>query len=150
MAIVKLPPGIQPDMTANWGFHALANNVNNYSEALSTVATSGTSVTLTAANIQAGIVNLTSGASGGFTINLPSTTAIISALGNTVATDGSYSEPISFMNNAVGQTGTVTAGDASTTVTGTATVATNTIRKYLMTVTSPTTITLQNVGTMNL
>lgn len=137
-------------MTANWGFHALAANVNNYSEALSTVVTSGTAVVLTPANVTAGIVNLTAGASGGFTITLPTTANILSALGNTVATDGSYAEPISFMNNGVGQTGTVTAGDASTTITGTATVATNTVRKYLMTVTGPTTITLTNVGSMTL
>lgn len=148
--IAPLPPGIVPDVAANFGLFGLWNNVNNYAESLSTVVTAGTNSTLTVAQLLSGVTNLTAGASGGFTITLPATSAIISGLGPTIKTDGSYAIPISFLNNAVGQTGTVTAGDASTTVTGTATVATSTRRLFLLTVNSPTTITLQNLGTISL
>ena len=153
MAIVKIPQGVTPDSMGFMGMIGLMSNVNNYAEGIATVASTGTSMTLTSAQLLAGVTNITSGASGGFTINLPSTVAIIAALGPSIPTDGSYSEPIHFINNGTGQTGTVTAGDSGTTfVSGlsTATVANNVTRKYILTVTSPTTITLANVGTLSL
>ena len=79
-------------------------------------------------------------------MTLPSTKAIISALGPTIATDGSYGQPFSILNDGVGQTGTLTAGDASTTITGTATALTDTRRDFFLTVTSASTITIQNMG----
>jgi hypothetical protein len=53
---------------------------------------------------------------------------------------------INILNDGVGQTGTLTAGDASTTITGTATIATNTRRQFRLTVTGPDAITFQNFG----
>jgi len=150
MSIVVIPPGITPDSSANWGLHALQSNVNNYSETKQNVTTAGTNSTLTAAQALCGALFLNSGASGGFTITLPATSALIAALGPTVPMDGSYSEPLWITNNNVGQTGTVTAGDASTTLTGTMTIATNTTRKFLLTVTSPTAVTIQNQGSLTL
>lgn len=150
MAIAKIPAGLTPDNQANWGLHGLMSNVNNYAESTTAVTTAGTSTTLTALQVLAGMTILNSGASGGFTINLPSTTALITALGMTIPTDGSYAEPIHILNNGVGQTGTVTAGDASTTLTGTMTCATNTTRKFILTVTSATTVTIQNCGSWSL
>jgi hypothetical protein len=150
MAIFNLPPGITADAQANWGLHGFMSNANNYSETKQTVTTAGTNTTLTATQALCGALFLNSGASGGFTITLPSTTALIAALGPSIATDGSYSEPLWITNNNVGQTGTVTAGDASTTLTGTMTIATNTTRKFLLTVTGPSTITIQNQGSLSL
>jgi len=150
MSIVQIPPGITPDNSANWGLHALQSNVNNYSETKQTVVTAGTNSTLTAAQALCGALFLSAGASGGFTITLPSTASLIAALGPTIPTDGSYSEPLWITNNGVGQTGTLTVGDASTTLTGTMTIATNTTRKFLMTVTAPLTITIQNQGSLSL
>lgn len=150
MAIAKLPPGLTADSSANFGQFALTANVNNYAESTTPVTTAGTNTTLTPAQILAGMTILNSGASGAFTITLPSTVAIIAGLGPTVALDGSYAEPIHILNNGVGQTGTVTAGDSSTTLTGTMTCATNTTRKFILTVTSPTTITIQNCGSWGL
>jgi len=149
MAIWKFPPGLTADMTALFGLFGLASNVNNYAEATTAVTTAGTSTTLTAAQVLAGMTILNSGASGAFTINLPSTASMIAALG-TIPLDGTYSEPIHFLNNSVGQTGTITAGDSGTTLTGTMTCATATTRKLLLNVTSPTTITIQNCGSWGL
>lgn len=153
--IFPIPGGITPDKSGAYGLFSLMNNVNNYAEALPPnfgIATSGTNITLTAAQIGYGITRLTAGASGGFTITLPSTASILSLIGagNSVPTDGSYAEPISIMNDAIGQTGTLTAGDASTTLVGTMTVATNTRRLFLMTVTGPSTIQINNIGTVAL
>lgn len=146
----KIPAGITPDNQGYGGLYGLAQNVNNYAESITAVTTAGTNTTLTAAQALSGITKLNAGASGGFTITLPSTAAIIAGLGNTIPTDGTYSEPISMENNAVGQTGTLTVGDASTTLTGTMTVATNTRRVFILTVTSATTITIENIGSMAL
>lgn len=148
--IAPFPAGIVADKSPLFGLLALFSNVNNYAEALVSIATSGTNITLTALQALLGVTRLTSGASGGFTITLPSTAALISQLGPTIPTDGTYAEPISMMNDAVGQTGTLTVGDASTTLTGTMTVATNTRRLFLLTVTSPTTITINNIGSVAL
>lgn len=150
MAIVIIPPGITPDSTANWGFHALQANVNNYAEFIANITTAGTNTNVTALQALAGFMYLAAGASGGFTLTLPSTTALLTALAPTTPTNGTYAEPIHVVNNNVGQTATLTAGDTNTTLTGTMTVATNTVRKFMFTVTSPTTVTITNVGTWTL
>ncbi len=149
-AIWKIPAGITPDNLGYGGLYGLAAALNNYAESISAVTTAGTNTNLTAAQTLAGITKLNAGASGGFTITLPSTAALISALGSTIPLDGTYSEPVSMENNNVGQTGTLTAGDSSTTLTGTMTVATNTRRVFILTVTGPTTITIENIGSMGL
>lgn len=151
--IMPLPAGMIPDRSADFGIFAFMSNANNYAESIPAgggLTTAGTNINLTAAQLLAGVTKLNTGASGGFTITLPSTAAIITALGPTIPTDGSYSEPVSILNNNVGQTGTVTAGDASTTLTGTMTVATNTRRCFMLTVLSPTTIAIENIGSLTL
>jgi hypothetical protein len=150
MTIVKIPSGIVPDNTAVWGLLGLMANVNNYSETQTTQATAGTNTTLTSVQALCGGLFLTAGASGGFTITLPSTAALFSALGPTVPIDGTYSEPMWITNSGTGQTGTLTIGDSSTTLSGTMTIATNTTRKFLLTVTGPTTITIINQGSLSL
>jgi hypothetical protein len=147
--IQLLPPGITPDSAAAGGLYGLWSNINNYAE-LSVPVTTAVPTPISVAQLLAGVTILNAGAGGAFIIQLPATTAIISALGATIPYNSTFAMIVSFMNNAVGQTGTVTIGDASTTLTGTATVATNTRRQYLLTVTSFSTITLQNLGTMAL
>lgn len=149
--IAPMPAGIVADKSANFGLFALISNLNNYSEAISAITTAGTNTTLTAAQLLIGVTKLNAGASGGFTITLPSTVAILAALGPTIPMDGTYAEPISILNNAVGQTGTVTAGDASTTLTGTMTIATNTRRVFMLTVLAGgATIAIENIGSLAL
>lgn len=149
--IAPLPPGVVADKSADNGLFALMQNVNNYSEAITAITTAGTNITLTAAQLLIGVTKLNVGASGGFTITLPSTVQILAALGPTIPIDGTYAEPISILNNNVGQTGTVTVGDASTTLTGTMTVATNTRRVFMLTVLAGgTTIAIENIGSLAL
>jgi hypothetical protein len=153
-AIVSpLPGGIVPDKVGAWGLFGLMANANAYSQGQVADVTSATAGnTLTAAQLMAGVISLNTGAGGGFAVTLPTTAQILTALGRaTIPTDGSFSKVIRFINNNVGQTATITAADASTTITGTATVATNIVRHYLMNVPSGgTTITLTNMGGITL
>lgn len=148
--IFPVPAGLAPDKVGMWGLIGLMSNLNNYAETISAAISTATAPTLTAAQLLAGFTQLSTGAGGPYNVTLPSTASIIAALGPAVPTDGTYSEPIHILNNNSGQTATLVAGDASTTLTGTMTVATNTTRKLMLTVTSATTITIQNVGTWNL
>lgn len=149
--LAPVPPGIVADNAANFGLFALMNNANAASENLSTLLTA-VPTPLTAAQVAKGVFRLTAGAGGGFILQLPTTVALLAALGPTIPIDGTFSKRVSFVNDGVGQTGTLTAGDASTTVTGTATIATNTEREFLLTVNAPAaagaqpTITFQNLG----
>lgn len=149
--IVAQPRGMTADKSSMWGLNALLANINQYAlMPQPAIVTAGTAVALTGSQLTAGVVLLTAGASGAFTINLASTAAIIASLGSTIPTDGTYGEPIFVQNNGIGQTGTVTVGDASTTLSGTMTIASNTTRVFLLTVLSPTTLSLTNVGSLTL
>jgi hypothetical protein len=147
-ALSRMPAGMTADPSANFALFALLVQANNYCGHLENITSAGTNSTLTAAQVRRRVLRFTTGASGGFTITLPSTSAIIDALntGNCLITDGTYGQPFSILNDGVGQTGTLTAGDASTTITGTATALTNTRRDFFLMVTSPTTITIYNIG----
>lgn len=144
--LLPLPGGVVADKSADWGLIAFMANANAYATQILTLVTAGTNSALTAAQAICGSLRLTAGASGGFTITLPSTVAILAALGPTIPTDGTFTKTIDILNDGVGQTGTLTAGDASTTITGTATIGTNTRRQFKLTVTGPTTVTFQNFG----
>lgn len=151
MTIMALPRGMVADKSAEFGLLALAANLNQFAPMpQASIATSGTNLNLTVAQLLASAIVLTSGASGGFTITLPSTASIIAGLGPTIPTDGSYGELLYVQNNGIGQTGTVTAGDASTTLTGTMTIANNTTRVFMLAVTGTGTLTITNVGSMSL
>lgn len=146
--IVAQPRGMTPDKSSMWGLNALLANINQYAlMPQAAIVTAGTAVALSGGQLTAGVVQLTAGASGAFTINLASTAAIMAALGPTIPTDGTYGEPIFIQNNGIGQTGTVTAGDANTTLSGNMTIATNTTRVFLLVVNGPNTVTLVNVLT---
>ena len=148
--IVVIPGGITPDNAGAWGLFGFMQNANSYALAPVPTIAGATTVNLvvTTAALLAGTLIMTVGnITGGFTITLPTTAQILAALGNTIPTNGQFSKRMSFLNSGIGQTGTLTAGDASTTVTGTATIATATGRDYILTVTSATTISLTNVGT---
>lgn len=146
--------GLVADKSALFGVLGAIQNLNNYSEAVTAPINAGAGFTMTVTQFAQAIVNITA-ASGGFNITLPSTSALLGSLGPTIPLDGSYSEPFSILNNGSGQTGTLVAGDANTTVTGTATVANNTRRLFQVTVNAANaagviTITFQNLGTMAL
>ena len=150
MTILAMPAGITADKSADWGLLGALNNLNVHAEERTPITTAGTSTTLTVAQFLGNVIILAAGASGGFTINMPSTASIIGGMGNSIPTDGTFSMTLRIKNDAVGQTGTLTVGDASTTLNGTATIATNTTRTFLVTVTSATTLTVDNLGSMSL
>lgn len=151
-------PSVVADASADFGLLAFMKNAVSAIQGMLNVVTAGTNTTLTAEQALIGVTRLTAGASGGFTITLPPTVQLLALLGPTASqfpmggNDGrtQFQEIISFQNDGTGQTGTVTPGDANTTVTGTATVANNTRRQFMLTITGPATINLQNLGTMAL
>jgi hypothetical protein len=136
------------DIGSNFGLQALQNNANAASfGAVSQLATTtANAVVVTPAMLLTGVINMTAGANGGFTITLPTTAQILSVLGPTIAYDGTFGKLLEFINVAIGQTGTVTAGDASTTVTGTATIATNTVREMLLNINAGGLVVVTNLG----
>jgi hypothetical protein len=154
--IFQIPAGQQNvDDTGANGLIGLMANVNNYSETLSSVATSGTTITLIASsanaapssgNAIAGFLQLNAGATGALTVNLPSTNSILAALGPSVPQDGTYQEPIHVMNNS-GQTATITAGDANQSLLGSMAVAVGSVRKFMLRVLNSSNISVTNVGT---
>lgn len=148
--IQTYPRDMTADNQALFGLMGFWKQANNYAERGAAVTTAGTDTAISADNILRGVIVLASGASGGFTITLPTTALILAAFGPTLDTKGGFAKVLRIKNNGVGQTGTVTAGDASTTLTGTMTIATNTTRTFLMTVTGPTTVTIENLGSMAL
>ena len=150
MTVAFFPKGMTPDPSADFGLLALLANVNTRDGHLEQITTAGTNSTLTAAQCRRDVIYLNSGASGGFTITLPSTSAILNAFGPTTVTDNTFGKWFVIVNNSVGQTGTLTAGDASTTITGTATIATAVTRVYFVMVTSATTLTYFNCGSLTL
>ncbi len=146
MSLMPFPAGIVPDKSSLFALQGLHSNANAYCGGLTSIASAGTASTLTAAQSIQRVLRFTTGASGGFTITFPSTKSIIAAMGPTIPIDGSYGQPFSILNDGIGQTGTLTVGDASMTLTGTATILTDTRRDFFITVTSATTITVQNLG----
>lgn len=149
MSIFTVPAGQVPDKTGADGLIGLMANANNYAMTKAAI-TSAVPTPVTAAQLMAGMIVLAAGAGGGFIIQLPSTASIIGVYGLSVMTDGTYQKVLAIKNDSVGQTGTVTIGDASTTLTGTMTVATATTRWFLLSILTPTTIAIENLGSMGL
>ena len=151
MAYPKTAPFNQgtADSAAVFGLEALHSNANAaLSEGLATVAGTTTVTTvLTVDNVmQKNIVITTGNITGGFTINLPATKDIITALGPTVLTDGTFFFPLYISNQGTGQTGTLTAGDSNTTVSATLnTLATAIAAKWMVQVASATTLVVTRV-----
>ena len=105
--VFPLPLGITPDTTANLGLFGLMQNTNKYAITPSSVASSGTAITLSAARIVGGLVQVNTGASGGFTITTPTASGIVAEFGATIPLDGTFSKQIDIVNNNAGQTGTL-------------------------------------------
>lgn len=147
MVMIKMPAGVTPDNSAQWGLFALINAANNFSESPVTVNSALTAVNVTAAMLVQGGLILRTGAPGGAVADTWDTAVnIIQAMGgpNLVPTDGSYSEPVRVLNS-TGQTITVTT-NTGLTLTGTMTIANGAWRDFKITPTSATTLTVLNAG----
>lgn len=149
--IMALPAGMQGvDPGGGAGLlQAFMNNANNYSQQMASYATTGNSVAVIAADVVDGVLQMNAGAGAGFTINLPTTAQILGALQASVPQDGSFTKIIRVVNNGSGQTGTLTAGDASTQIIGTATIGTNVCRDYALRVMASN-INITNIGSLTL
>ena len=147
--INPIPSGIIADDTAMGGLYGLWQAANKYSSSMTSATTAGTDITLTAAQLNAGVLQLNVGASGGFTITTPSGNAINADLGSVVNNDGSFSKQIDIVNNNVGQTGTLTGG-SGVTVVGTASIATNTKRSFILRSLNTASISITNIGSLSL
>jgi len=149
MTIIALPAGMTADKSADWGLIGFMANAN-VGTGVARITTAGTATALTAAQSIVGTIILSTGAGGGFSITFPTTNRLIAAMGPAIPTDGSFSYILRIKNLNVAQTGTVTVGDANMTLTGTATIATDTTRTFLVTVSSATTVVVDNLGSMAL
>jgi hypothetical protein len=148
VAVIQLlPAGMVADEAAVFGLIAMMHNLNCYAVTTNTEDVAGlTAITLTASSAYSGVTIFSGGAGGGVAVTLPLTPEVFNLIGPTVPIDGSFSKRITFVNNGTGQTLTVGAGDASTTLDGTMTLANNTVRDFLLTITGATTLQLQNLG----
>lgn len=141
-----VPAGIVPDNAGMWGLWGAVQNLEQVDAiGFNSVASSATTVTATAAGVSGGILNRTGSPAGGVTETTPTAAQIIAALPNTIPLDGTYQFKFRYINNSLGQTVTWTGG-SGVTVTGTATIATNAWREFLLTVDSPTAVTFTNLG----
>lgn len=150
--IMNLPSGMQGvDPGGGAGMlQAFMANANAYAQQMASYASSGSAaVVVSAADVVDGIIQVNAGATGGYNITLPTTQAILGALGASVPQDGTFTKIVRVVNNNSGQTGTLTAGDTPTTVSGTATVATNTCRDFAMRVMGSS-INFTNLGSLTL
>jgi hypothetical protein len=142
-----VPPGIVPDNAGMWGLWGAVQNLEQVDAiGFNTVASAtSTAVTATAAGVAGGILNRTGSPGSGVTETTPTAAQIIAALPNTIPLDGTYQFKFRYINNAMGQTVTWTAG-SGVTVTGTATIATSAWREFMLTVDSATAVTFTNIG----
>ena len=141
-----VPPGLVPDNTGIWGLWGAMQNVNQaLGVGFTTLSSASQTVTALAAQIVGGILNRTGSPGGAVTETTPTAAQIIAALPNTIALDGTFQFVFRYINNALGQTTTWTAG-SGVTVTGTATIATSAWRDFLVTVDSASAGTFTNLG----
>ena len=127
------PVGVTPDNYAMWGILGAVSNIDAALGYGMTQVASATGVTLIAPQIVAGIINRTGAAGSAFNDATDTALNIISALPNTVPSDGTYQFIIRYLNSGTGQTATITAG-TGVTLTGTMTIANNAWRDFLITI----------------
>lgn len=143
------PSGLVPDGSAMYGLLGAVQNLEQaLGNAFTSVADSTQTVTATAAAVCGGILNRTGAPGGGVTETTPTAAQIITrlqALQSIVPFDGTYQFRFRYINNALGQTTTWTAG-SGVTVTGTATIATSAWRDFLVTIDSASAVTFTNIG----
>lgn len=146
--VFNIPAGQQGvDPTGANGLIGLMFNVNAsiYGD-MASYSTSGNAVTIAAGDIVSNpILIMGAGASGAYTITLPTTAQMLSAFGPSVPQDGSFTKVFSIVPNGAGQTGTLTAGDTPTSIVGAAVIGSNVVRTYALRVLGSA-IVITNLG----
>jgi len=139
------PPGMTPDASALFGLNALLSNIGVLDfDLVSVVGGASVTINLTGAQAIANVIDYSGSPAGGVTMNLPSLAAFLAALPSTLPGVGTLNYPMLIINDSAGQIVTLT-GTTGVTVVGTATIATATVRLFLVSAT-PTGITLVNCG----
>lgn len=135
-SIFQFPPGVTPDPAVNWARNGL----------VAVAGGSGTTFTLTAAQFLTAVIDYASSAGGGITVTTPTAADIIALAGRNIPQDGTANLFVEFYNDNTGQTVTL-AGGTGVTIVGTATVATNVFRRYLVNINPGAgTVTMINMG----
>lgn len=149
---VAVPPaGLVPDNTGIWGLWGAMQNVNEGldQDLVAVLGAAATAITLTGAQFINTIIDYSGSPGGGVTVTTPTAAQIIAALPNTIPAAG-FNFFWYFINDDSGQTVTISGG-SNVTVKGTATIATNTTRQFLVNVNvNAGTVTILNLGTQNL
>lgn len=147
--IQKVPAGMTADAFALYGAIGMMANMDAIDWDLIAIANSTTAWTMTGTQFFNQVIDVSGAPGGGVALTLPTAAQIIAACPASIPADG-YNFPWLFMNDGLGQTVTLTGG-TNVTVTGNATVATNTCRHFVCNVNvNAGTVTLVNIGTMNL
>jgi hypothetical protein len=148
--VMKPPAGMVPDAGAVYGLFGLMANIDalDYDIVAVPIATA-TTVTLTGAQLIAGITDISGSPGSGVTMTTPTAAQIIAALPNTIPGDG-INLSIYIMNDGTGQTITLSGG-TGVTIIGNNTIATNTCRQFIMNVNvNSAAVNMLNIGTQNL
>ena len=150
-SIIMASQNLTPDGTAVFGLVGNMYNANALDANPLIPVPIGTSVafTLSPAQFGAAVLDISGTSAGAVALTTPTAAQIISSLPASVPKLG-FNFLTFFQNDNLGQTITVTGG-TGVTVLGTATVATNTDRIYLVCVNIlAATVTLINLGTLSL
>ena len=136
------------DNTAQFGVPGRVRNIAGLVQHSVQAVAIGTSTTptLTADQFVSGVWDVSGSPGGGVTLTTPTAAQIFASLPSTIPQDGSYNIFVECLNDATGQTLTVTGG-SGVTVLGTATVANNYCREYVVNINvSAGTVTMINKG----
>lgn len=148
--VMRPPAGMVPDATAAYGLFALMANVDSLDYDIVAVPLgSALTLTLTGAQLVAGVTDIAGAPGGPVTITTPTAAQIIAAMPPTIPGDG-INLSVYIMNDGLGQTITFNGG-TGVTVIGNNTIATNTVRQFIMAVNvNSGTVNMLNIGTQNL
>ena len=145
-AIVSpIPGGITPDATGMWGHFGLAQQVNAaLPNIITTLATQNTLIGLAPVQLISARLMIDGAQGGAVTLRTPSGPAIISFMGNSIPTDGTFASRVRVLNSTT-QTITV-AGSTGVTTAGTMTIADAAYRDFLVQPGSASTVVITNLG----
>lgn len=148
--VFRVPAGIVADNVGMWGLFGLMQNMDALDYDIVAVPIgSSVAVTLTGAQLIAGITDISGSPGAGVAMTTPTAAQIIAALPNTIPGDG-INLSIYIMNDGTGQTITLSGG-TGVTINGTATIATNTCRQFIVNVNvNNAAVNMVNIGTQNL
>lgn len=152
------------DQPSPTGWQGILFALNNYTDGAEVVLVSAAPTPITAAQLIPGVISIGGAQGGGYNIQLPTVALLVAALrASQVASgainiitpakanygfipcDGTFAKRISIINDGTTQIGTVITA-AGWTLTGTMTIATNTTRDFLLTISSPAAAILRNLG----